>query len=45
MSNHIIDLPGIPNARDLGGYAIGDKVVKSGVLLRAARLDQHSLKE
>ena len=40
MSNHIIDLPGIPNARDLGGYAIGDKVVRSGVLLRAARLDQ-----
>ena len=40
MSNHIIDLPGIPNARDLGGYAIGDRVVKSGVLLRAARLDQ-----
>ena len=38
--NHIIDLPGIGNARDLGGYAIGNRVVKPGVLLRAARLDQ-----
>ena len=40
MTSHIIDLPGIGNARDLGGYAVGDKAVKSGVLLRAARLDQ-----
>ena len=40
MSNHIIDLPGIGNARDLGGYVIGDKAVKTGVLLRTARLDQ-----
>lgn len=40
MTSHIIDLPGIGNARDLGGYAVGDRVVKSGLLLRAARLDQ-----
>ncbi len=40
MSNHIIDLPGISNARDLGGYAVGDRKVQSGALLRSARLDQ-----
>ena len=38
--NHSIDLPGIGNARELGNYIIGDKVVKSSVLLRTARLDQ-----
>lgn len=40
MSGHIIDLPGIGNARDLGGCAVGDGRVKSGLLLRAARVDQ-----
>jgi len=33
-----IDLPGIGNARELGGYVIGDKKVKKGVLLRTAGL-------
>lgn len=37
---HAINLPGIGNARDMGGYIMGDKEVKSGVLLRTARLDQ-----
>ncbi len=36
----IISLPGIGNARDLGGYAVGDKTVRPGLLLRTARLDQ-----
>ena len=36
----VIHLPGVENARDLGGYTIGDKAVKPGVLLRTARLDQ-----
>lgn len=40
MTLHAIDLPGIGNARDLGGFAVGDRVIKPGVLLRAARLDQ-----
>lgn len=38
--NHSIDLPGIGNARELGNYIIGDKVIKNSVLLRTARLDQ-----
>ena len=37
---HRIDLPGIGNARELGNYIIGDRIVKSSVLLRTARLDQ-----
>ena len=36
---HRIDLPGIGNARELGNYIIGDRIVKSSVLLRTARLD------
>ena len=35
-----ISLPGVGNARELGGYSIGDRRVKSGVLLRTAGLDQ-----
>ena len=38
--DHRIDLPGIGNARELGGYTIGDKVIRSGMLLRTARIDQ-----
>ncbi len=40
MIQQAIDLPGVGNARDLGGYAIGEKRVKSGVLLRTAGLDR-----
>ena len=40
MTVHTINLPGVGNARELGGYAIGDKVVRPGVLFRSARLDQ-----
>ena len=38
MLKQSIDLPGVGNARELGGYAVGDKRVKSGVLLRTASL-------
>ena len=34
-----IDLSGVGNARELGGYTIGDKIVKKGVLLRTAGLN------
>ena len=33
-----IDLPGVGNARELGGYVIGDRAIKKGVLLRTAGL-------
>lgn len=36
----VIHLPGVGNARDLGGCILGDKTVRPGVLLRTARLDQ-----
>lgn len=38
MLRQAIDLPGVGNARELGGYAIGDAHVKGGVLLRTAAL-------
>lgn len=38
--DHSIELPGIGNARELGGYAAGDKTVRKGMLLRTARIDQ-----
>ena len=38
MLKQRIDLPGVGNARELGGYIIGDKIVKKGVLLRTAGL-------
>lgn len=37
-----IDLPGVPNARQLGGYAIGDKAVRMDVLLRSGALSKAS---
>lgn len=40
MLKQAIDLPGVGNARELGGYAIGERRVKSGVLLRTAGLDR-----
>lgn len=42
MYRQQIDLPGVGNARELGGYAIGNRHVKGGVLLRAAGLNQAS---
>ena len=33
-----IELSGVHNARQLGGYRIGDKSIKDGVLLRSAKL-------
>ena len=35
-------LPGIRNARELGGYRIGDRIVRPGVLLRTAALNNAS---
>jgi protein-tyrosine phosphatase len=40
MANYRLDLPGIGNARELGGRAVGNRTVKTGVLLRTARIDQ-----
>lgn len=37
-SDQVIDLPGVPNARQLGGYAIGNKKVRDGVLIRSGAL-------
>lgn len=38
MLKQAIDLPGVSNARELGGYAIGEHRVKGGVLLRTGDL-------
>lgn len=40
MLKQAIDLPGVGNARELGGYAIGDRKVRGGVLLRTASLSK-----
>ena len=40
MINNTIILPGINNARDLGGYPAGDRVVKKGVLIRSGSLSK-----
>lgn len=40
MLEQSIILPGITNARELGGYIIGDKKIKEGLLLRTATLCQ-----
>lgn len=39
MLKNAIKLPGVSNARELGGYAAGDKTVKKGVLLRTGKLN------
>ncbi len=39
MIKNAIDLPGISNARELGGHHIGDKYIKKGVLLRTGGLN------
>ena len=38
MLKQAIDLPGVGNARELGGYSAGDGQIKKGVLLRTAGL-------
>lgn len=38
MLKQQIDLPGVSNARELGGYAIGGQHIKSGVLMRTGAL-------
>ena len=40
MNRQEIVLPGVGNARELGGYIIGGRRVKDGVLLRSAGLNQ-----
>ena len=38
MLKQAIDLPGVENARELGGYAVGGRRIKKGALLRTAGL-------
>lgn len=40
MIDNTIILPGINNARELGGYPAGDRVVKKGVLIRSGSLNK-----
>jgi len=40
MTEQRIDLGGVGNARELGGYRIGDRRVRRGALLRSAGLDR-----
>ena len=40
MNEQAIILPGVGNARELGGYRIGDKTVRKGRLLRTGKLTQ-----
>jgi protein-tyrosine phosphatase len=42
MEAQAILLDGVENARELGGYRIGDKVIKKNTLLRTGKLDQAS---
>lgn len=42
MIGQSISLPGVFNARELGGYRIGGKRIKSGVLIRTAMLGNAS---
>ena len=39
MLKQAIELPGVENARELGGYAVGDKHIRPGLLLRTAALN------
>ncbi|SCW33062.1 protein-tyrosine phosphatase [Ruminococcaceae bacterium YRB3002] len=38
MNGNIIELPGIKNARELGGYTAGDRTVKRGLLIRSGAI-------
>ncbi len=42
MKEQGIFLPGIGNARELGGYPIGDRRIRHNILLRTSSLDQAS---
>ena len=42
MLRQEIILPGVKNARELGGYQAGDKTIRKGVLLRTAELSRIS---
>lgn len=42
IENQRIDLPGVANARQFGGYEIGGRKVKKDVLLRTGNLSQAS---
>lgn len=35
-----INLPGVPNARELGGYPAGDRTVRKGILIRSGALSK-----
>ena len=38
MVKNFISLPGVSNARELGGYPVGDTVIKEGILIRSGNL-------
>ena len=38
MDHRFIDLPGVNNARDLGGYPAGGKLIRTAALLRSGKL-------
>ena len=38
-----IYISGVTNARDLGGYSVGDKKVKQGLIYRTGRLNENSV--
>ena len=38
MDHRFIDLPGVNNARDLGGYPVGGKRIRTAALLRSGKL-------
>ena len=38
MVKNFISLPGVSNARELGGYPVGDSVIRKGVLIRSGNL-------
>ena len=40
MKVNVIKLPGVLNARELGGYPAGNRTVRSGVLIRSGVLDK-----
>ena len=42
MIENTVILPGVSNARELGGYAVGEKHIKKSLLLRTGRLDNAS---
>lgn len=43
MLKQFVDLPGVSNSRELGGYRIGDKTIRENVLIRTGDLSKASL--